>query len=101
MEAFSHPRTARAAGTLLDCQYEASSAMPGNQFREAVQDLGLENFGGKNRLHFARSRRILGYWSEAIAVGDADWLNEEAGNMGVKKFKIFTVNNDQCFIGKS
>jgi putative transposase len=42
-----------------------------------------------------------GYWSEAIAVGDPGWLNEEAGNMGVKRFKIFTVNNDQCFIGKS
>ncbi len=25
---------------------------------------------------------------------------EEAGNMGVKRFKIFTVNNDQCLIGK-
>ena len=41
------------------------------------------------------------FWSRAIAVGDEDWLNEEAGNMGVKRFKIFTVNNDQCFIGKS
>ena len=40
------------------------------------------------------------FWSRAIAVGDEDWLNEEAPNMGVKRFKIFTVNNDQCFIGK-
>ena len=40
------------------------------------------------------------FWSRAIAVGDGDWLNEEAPNMGIKRFKIFTVNNDQCFIGK-
>ena len=40
------------------------------------------------------------FWSKAVAVGDKDWLNEEAGNMGVKRFKVFNANNDQCFIGK-
>jgi len=40
------------------------------------------------------------FWSRAIAVGDEDWLNEEAGNMGVKRFRVFDANNEQCFIGK-
>jgi hypothetical protein len=40
------------------------------------------------------------FWSRAIGVGDEDWLNREAGNMEIKRFKIFTVNNDHCFIGK-
>ena len=40
------------------------------------------------------------FWSKAVAVGDKNWLNEEAGNMGVKRFKVFEANGDQCFIGK-
>jgi REP-associated tyrosine transposase len=40
------------------------------------------------------------FWSKAIAVGNKNWLNEEAENMGVKRFKVFNANEDQCFIGK-
>ena len=38
------------------------------------------------------SREREGYWSEAIAVGDPDWLESAASEAGIKRY---TVQNDK------
>jgi hypothetical protein len=38
------------------------------------------------------SREREGYWSEAIAVGDPDWLESAAREAGIKRY---TVQNDK------
>ncbi len=75
---------------------------------ELLKSLQISNFEDFKKWYILTLDDKLGgiassrqkFWSKAIAVGDEDWLNNEAGNMNVKRFRVFRANDEQCFIGK-
>lgn len=47
-----------------------------------------------NELRAYVSHNREGYWSEAIAVGDPDWLQQAADEAGIKRYVVKSDNED-------